>query len=266
MHEIGVQPSVAVGMPSSSGCVALQVERVPAHVRDLQAPDRPARCARRRRRSSRGPRHVRFRGRARPSTACRRRCRGTAAPCCAPPRPAPRPCRGTASRPRAAIGEGADARQHDAVGAATASASAVTTIAGQPAVARGALEGLRGRAQVARAVVDDGDAHRGASGSGKGRGCVVVRPRSAKRRRGVAARRTMRAAPRADQLKETRLGRLDRRRPTASPPRASRARKRRAPHAGASSPNRTRDRRTKRRIAVRRAAPAIIRQRRQTRR
>ena len=46
-----------------------------------------------RRRSSRARRSPRIRGRARPSAACRRRCRGTAGPGRAPFPPAPPPCR-----------------------------------------------------------------------------------------------------------------------------------------------------------------------------
>ena len=59
----------------------------------------------------------------------------------------------------AAIGEGADARQHHAVGAAHR-----VGIAGdhdrlvEPALARGALERLGGRVQIAGAVIDDRDA------------------------------------------------------------------------------------------------------------
>ena len=66
-----------------------------------------------------------------------------------------------------AIGEGADARQHHAIGARD-----VIRIAGHydrlivAAVARGALERLGGRVQIAGAVVDDGDAHRLVPGSG----------------------------------------------------------------------------------------------------
>ena len=63
--------------------------------------------------------------------------------------------------PAPAIGEGADARQHDAVGAAQLSSGSLVTsdrlvVA---ALARGALERLRRRVQIARAVIDDGDAH-----------------------------------------------------------------------------------------------------------
>ncbi len=74
---------------------------------------------------------------------------------------------GDAVEPLPAIGEGADARQHHAVGSGD-----LIGIAGDhdrlvvPAVARGALEGFRRRMQIAGAVVDDGDAHRGPPGSG----------------------------------------------------------------------------------------------------
>ena len=118
--------------------------------------------ARRRAIQPRPWRRRRIRGRASPSAACRRRCRGTAARCRAPPPPAPRPCRARASRPRAAIGEGADAGQDDALGRdAPRSGSEVTTMGASSAgLARGALEGLVGRVQVARAVIDDRDGHR----------------------------------------------------------------------------------------------------------
>ena len=67
--------------------------------------------------SSRGLRSRRIRGRARPSAACRRRCRGTAGRCCAPP-PQRLDHAGHRVEAAPAVGEGADAGQHDAVGAA----------------------------------------------------------------------------------------------------------------------------------------------------
>src|SRR5215467_14109903 len=69
--------------------------------------------------------------------------------------------------PAPAIGEGADARQHHALGAGD-----LLRIARhhdrlrQTFLARGALERFRRRVQIARAVIDDGDAHRGAPGCG----------------------------------------------------------------------------------------------------
>jgi hypothetical protein len=66
-----------------------------------------------------------------------------------------------------AIGEGADAGQHDAGGSGD-----IIRLAGDQdrlvvaAVARGALKSFRRCVKIARAVIDDGDAHRGAPGSG----------------------------------------------------------------------------------------------------
>ena len=84
-----------------------------------------------------------------------------------------------------AIGEGADARQHDPLGAGhhIGIGGHDDRVAGVP---RSALEGLCGGVQVARAVIDDGDAHR--SGSGK-------RPRigssASERRTGMKAARAI---------------------------------------------------------------------------
>src|SRR4029450_10709369 len=69
--------------------------------------------------------------------------------------------------PTPAIGKGADARQHHALGPGD-----LFRIARhhdrlrQSFLARGALERFRRRVQIARAVIDDGDAHRGAPGCG----------------------------------------------------------------------------------------------------
>src|SRR5215813_4244788 len=69
--------------------------------------------------------------------------------------------------PTPAIGEGADARQHHAVGAGDLLGFARHhDRLRQPFLARGALERLRRRMQIARAVIDDGDGHRGAPGCG----------------------------------------------------------------------------------------------------
>src|SRR5262249_52055968 len=69
--------------------------------------------------------------------------------------------------PAPAIGEGADARQHHAVGAGDLLGFARHhDRLRQPFLARGALERLRRRMQIARAVIDDGDGHRGAPGCG----------------------------------------------------------------------------------------------------
>ena len=60
----------------------------------------------------------------------------------------------------AAIGERADARQHHALGAAHRRPDrASPRSAERAALARGALERLRGGVQIAGAVIDDGDAH-----------------------------------------------------------------------------------------------------------
>ena len=62
----------------------------------------------------------------------------------------------------AAVGEGADARQHDAVGSGhVARARRHQHAVVRARLARGALEGFRGGAEVARSVIDDGDGHRG---------------------------------------------------------------------------------------------------------
>ena len=116
VHEIGV---VAGGDAGEHRVRRQDLQRVPAHVRDLQRPGRRARGAPPRRGSSRSPGVVPvLAARGSPSAAGRRRCRGTA-------RPAPitrasiasiRP--GARGEAGAAVGEGADARQHDALGAA----------------------------------------------------------------------------------------------------------------------------------------------------
>ena len=67
---------------------------------------------------------------------------------------------GHAIEPGAAVGEGTDAGQHDAVGRRDlARACGDQHAVVDAAFARGAFEGLGGRAQVARAVIDDGDSH-----------------------------------------------------------------------------------------------------------
>ena len=113
-----------------------------------------------------GPRSPRIRARARPSAACRRRCRETAALF------AHRFVQrldhaGDRIEPAPAIREGTDAGQHDAVGGAH-----LLGIVGHEdglivaGLARRALEGFRRRVQIARAVVDDRDRHGRASGCG----------------------------------------------------------------------------------------------------
>ncbi len=72
--------------------------------------------------------------------------------------------------PASAIGEGADARQHDMVGARDVLGSRGDhDLAREPGLARGALEGLAGGVQIARAVIDDGDAHLSLPPPGTGR-------------------------------------------------------------------------------------------------
>ena len=67
---------------------------------------------------------------------------------------------GNGVEPGAAIGIGADARQHDAVGGAHAIGVGGQLDLGRDAgFARGAFESLGRRAQIAGAVVDDGDTH-----------------------------------------------------------------------------------------------------------
>ena len=67
---------------------------------------------------------------------------------------------GHRGEPAPAIGEGADAGQHDAVGVGDRVGLAVTSTSGRnPASRRGALERLRRRAQIARAVIDDRNHH-----------------------------------------------------------------------------------------------------------
>ena len=204
-------------MPSSSGCALARVQRVPAHVRDLQARRRPARCGRPRRGSSRGPRSPRIRGRARPSAACRRRCRGTAGRSGAPSRSAPRPCRG----PRRARGGNPRRRRRRAARRGRRSRTVVRVARDddrliRARLARGALERLRGRVQVARAVVDDRDGHGRASGCGNsptivGRG----RPRERRRQRRRRARRRCRS--RAVQPSKKRRSASSRSSPTTTP-------------------------------------------------
>ena len=61
----------------------------------------------------------------------------------------------------AAVGEGADARQHDAVGVGdVARARRHQHAIVHARLARGAFEGFCGGAEVARSVIDDGDGHR----------------------------------------------------------------------------------------------------------
>ena len=71
--------------------------------------------------------------------------------------------------PAPAVGEGADAGQHDVVGAQDVRGVGGDLDLGVEAgLADGPLERLGRRAQVARAVVDDGDAHRASSAASSG--------------------------------------------------------------------------------------------------
>src|SRR5260370_28535065 len=68
---------------------------------------------------------------------------------------------GDAVEPAPAVGEGADARQHDMLGGEQVLGPRDDVdFAAHSVVPRGALERLLRRAQIARAVVDDGDGHR----------------------------------------------------------------------------------------------------------
>ncbi len=65
---------------------------------------------------------------------------------------------GNRGKPAAAIGEGADARQHHAVGRAHhGGVGGHHDVGGDAGFARRALERLGGGSQIARAVIDDGD-------------------------------------------------------------------------------------------------------------
>ena len=79
----------------------------------------------------------------------------------------------------AAIGEGADAGQHDAIGAIhhLGIARSRRSSADRAMLARGALERLGGRVQIAGAVIDDGNAHRDAPGSGNKPMMLALRQR-----------------------------------------------------------------------------------------
>ena len=96
-----------------------------------------------------------------------------------------------------AIGEGADAGQHDVLGGGTTSGSRVTRhLAGEPRFARGALEGLVGGVQIARPVIDDRDAHFSRPPPGTGRALEAARLRrraSGRATRALSARRRRRA-------------------------------------------------------------------------
>ena len=74
---------------------------------------------------------------------------------------------GNVVEPAPAIGKGADAGQHHAIGGRhRVGIARHNNRLIVPAFARSAFEGFRRRMQIARAVVDNGDAHRWAPGSG----------------------------------------------------------------------------------------------------
>ena len=179
-------------MPSSSGCGVRDVERVPAHVRDLQA-----RVGRRD--------AVDLAGDPAEALGVTSYSRPRSAISCMPtqmPRNG-RPFSRTASSSASTMpGTASSPRRQSAKaptpGSTTRSAARDRVgIAGhddrlvEAGLARGALEGLRRRVQIAGAVIDDGDAHRVPPGSGKrpmtlddggGRG-MARRGRRARRRR-----------------------------------------------------------------------------------
>ena len=159
VHEIGMQPVGARADPGKQRMVALELDRVPADLRDFQrrigrldlldvAGD-PAEAAR----------HGLF------QPALRHQLHADAD---AEERPRPGDGylldrlghAGHGVEPGAAVGIGADARQHDAVGGAHAlGIRRQVDLGGYAGLTRGALECLGRRAQIARAVVDDRDAH-----------------------------------------------------------------------------------------------------------
>ena len=165
MDEISVQPVVAGGDVRQQGWLALHLQRVPAHVRDLQprrrldrrdvaadpveAGDRlvfePAR---------RHQLHADADAEERPSTLAHRVFQRV-------------DHAGDSVEAAATIGEGADAGQHDVIGAGDeVGVAGHLDDAIEPRFARRALERLVGGVQVTRAVIDDGDGHRDPPASG----------------------------------------------------------------------------------------------------
>ena len=103
-----------------------------------------------------------------------------------------RSCRGCASSPRRQSAKAPTPGSTTRSARATSSGSLVTTIGCVvPALARGALERLGRRMQIAGAVVDDGDAHRWAPGSGNRPITSAARRRPAPHRRGVLRRQAL---------------------------------------------------------------------------
>ena len=147
-------------MPANNGVRPGDVERVPAHVGNFQI-----RVARADRRDIAGNpiearRRFHARARATPSTACRRKCRGTAGRAGARRPRVPPTIPGTASSPRRQSAKAPTPGSTMCVARATASGSAVNqNLVREPRLARGALEGFLSRMQIARPIVDDRDAH-----------------------------------------------------------------------------------------------------------
>src|SRR5690242_11064079 len=167
MDEIGVQPLLAERKPFEQRVRTQWRERVPAHVRNLQAGIVRRDAVHLSGDPPESIRHLIF------APALGHQLHADADPEERPPL-APHcllqrldhavECIEAA----AAIGEGADPWQHDAVGAAHRFGIARhddRLIV--PAFVRRAFEGLGGRVQIARTIVDDGNAHRLTPGSGK---------------------------------------------------------------------------------------------------
>src|SRR5215472_3613854 len=166
MHEISVQALRPDGDALQQRMRPARIERVPTHMRDLQTSIRRRDAFDLARNPAQPLRHLVF------AAAFRHELHADAN---AEERPAAH-AHAVVERlhhaadgiePAPAIGEGADARQHHALGAGD-----LLRIARhhdrlrQSFLARGALERFRRRVQIARAVIDDGDGHRGAPGCG----------------------------------------------------------------------------------------------------
>src|SRR5262249_11826467 len=166
MHEISVQALRPDGDALEQRMRPARIERIPAHMRDLQIWIRRLNTLDLARNPSEPLRHLVF------AAAFGHELHADAN---AEERSAA-PAHAVVERldhaadsiePTPAIGEGAHARQHHALGAGD-----LLGIARhhdrlrQPFLACGALERFRCRVQIARPVIDDGDGHRGAPGCG----------------------------------------------------------------------------------------------------
>src|SRR5262245_19912568 len=166
MHEISMQALRPDGDALEQRMRPARIERVAAHMRDLQTRIRRGHAFDLARNPTQPLRHLVF------AAAFGHELHADAN---AEERPAA-PAHAVVERlhhaadgvePTPAIGEGAHARQHHAVGAGDLVGFARHhDRLRQPFLARGALERFRRRMQVARAVIDDGDGHRGAPGCG----------------------------------------------------------------------------------------------------